>query len=111
MERLVEIRPGHGDEVFDASRYWAPDVMHDAENSVAILNRLRDHAHGKEVINLIHSDALLHELVVNTEETLNAALDFGGDPGFLQLIAQNLHNAGQKLLPLLPARFHEFANV
>src|SRR6202140_4728316 len=45
-QRLIKIRPGHGDEIFDAPRHRPPKVMDDAENGVAVLQRAGDDAHG-----------------------------------------------------------------
>jgi len=64
MQRLVEIGPRHGDEVLDAAGHGAPDVVDDAEHRVAILHRVGDHAHGVQVVHLIHADALAQQLFV-----------------------------------------------
>jgi len=48
---------------------------------------------------------------VNTEEALDTALDSRRDAGFLQLVAQHLHDAREKLLALLAAGFHKLAHV
>ena len=39
VQRLVEVRPRHGDEILDASGHRPPQVVNDAEHGVAILQR------------------------------------------------------------------------
>src|SRR5215469_4992038 len=58
MKRLIEIRPRHGDKVFNAAGHGAPQVVNDAEDGVAILQRARDHAHRVEIVDLFDGDAL-----------------------------------------------------
>src|ERR1041384_211513 len=44
MQRLVAVRPRHGDEILDAPRNRRPRLMDDAERRVAVLDRVRDDA-------------------------------------------------------------------
>ncbi len=85
VQRLVQVRTRHGDEIFNAPRHRAPQVVHNAEDGVAILHRTCDHAHGVEVINLVHGDALLQQFLVNAEQPLDAAFDIRRDSGLFQL--------------------------
>ena len=73
MQRLVEIRPRHGDEVLDAARHRTPQIMNDAENGVAILHRVGDHAHGVEVVHLVNADLLALQFFVDAVQALDAA--------------------------------------
>ena len=58
VQRLVEIRPRHGNEIFDAAGNGTPEIVDDAENGVAVLHRVGDDAHGVEVVDLFDTDAL-----------------------------------------------------
>ncbi len=75
VQRLVEIRPRHGDEVLDAAGHRTPEVVDDAEHGVAVLHRLGDDAHGVQVVHLVDADALALQFLVNAVEALDAALD------------------------------------
>ena len=68
VQRLIKIGPRHGDEIFNAPRHRPPDVVNDAEHRVTILQRARDHAHGKQIVDLIDGNALPLQLLVNAEE-------------------------------------------
>src|SRR5208337_4504695 len=82
VQRLVEVGPRHGDEVLDASGHGAPEIVDDAENGVAVLHGIGDHAHGVEIVNLVNADALAKQFPVDAIEALDAALDAAGDAGF-----------------------------
>ena len=86
MQRLVEVGPGHGYEIFDASRHRPPQVVNDAEHGVAILHGRRDHAHGAQIVDLLDRDALPLQLFVDTEQPLDPAFDGGSDARFFQLV-------------------------
>ena len=75
VERLVAVRPRHGDEVLDAARHRRPRLMDDAERAVAVLHRLRHDAQRDHVVDLIELDLLLLELLVDAEQPLDPAVD------------------------------------
>ena len=83
VEGLVAVGPRHGDEVLDAAGDGAPEVLHEAEQGVAVLHGFGDDADGVEVVDLGDVD-----------------LTAGGDSGQLLLdgveaLGAVLHAAGQ----------------
>src|SRR5204862_6927896 len=87
VQRLIEIWTRHGNEVFDSTWHWTPDIVHDAEHAVTVLHRTRDHAHGVEVIHLVHGNALFEELLVNAVKALDATLDRRRNSSLFEFVA------------------------
>ena len=103
MQRLVKIWTRHGDEVFDSPGNGTPHVVHNSQHRVAILQRLRDDAHGVEIVHLVHADFLADKFLMNAEQALDAAFHLGRYPCFFQFVAQSLFNSRQELLALFAA--------
>ena len=74
VQRLVKIGPRHGDEVLDAARHRAPQVMDGAQRRIAIVHRGGENADGEEIVELIHGDALPQNFFVDAVQPLYAAL-------------------------------------
>ena len=102
VQRLIKIRPRHRNEVLDASRHRPPYIVNDAQHRVAILHRARDDAHGIQIVDLVHVDALPHQFLMDAVEALGAALYLGGNAGFLQLVAYHAFHARQERLAHFP---------
>ncbi len=109
VQRLVAVRPRHGDEVLDPSRHRRPGLVDDAERGVAVLDRLGHDAERDEVVDLIEVDLLALELLVDAEQALDAAVD--RDDRHLRLgqlrrdvLLQILDHALVGLAPALDAR-------
>ncbi len=79
VQRLIAVGPRHGDEVFDATRHWTPEIVEHAEHGVAVWHRRYEDAEGDEVIDLLQLDALPPELQVERVEPLDAAVHLGVD--------------------------------
>ena len=79
VERLVEVGPGHRDEVLDAAGDGTPDGVKQAEDGVAVLHGLADDADGEKVVDLVDGDLLVGELLLDGVEALDAPLDAAGD--------------------------------
>ena len=62
VQRLIEIRPRHGDVVLEAPRHGPPNLVDHAERRVAVLDRIGDHANGQQVVNLVEHPLLLLDL-------------------------------------------------
>src|SRR6476661_9261032 len=108
MQRLVEIRPRHGDKGFDPAGHRAPQVVDDAEYGVTVLQRTGDDAHGAEIVNLVDRDALALQFLVNTVQALDAALDPCLNAGFFQLVADDALHLGEKSFTLLATGVDRF---
>ena len=111
VQRLVEVRPRHGDEILDAPGHRPPQIVDDAENGVAILQRTGDDAHGAQVVDLVDGDALALQFLVDAVEALDAAFDARLDAGLFQLVADDLLHLGEKDLALLAARVDRFFDL
>ena len=111
VQRLVEIRPRHRNEILDSSRNRPPKIVDDAEDRVAILQRTRDDAHGAQIVDLVDGDALTLQFLVDAVEALDAAFDAGLDAGFFQLVADDLLHLREKDFALLAARVDRFFDL
>src|SRR5580658_8230854 len=111
VQRLIEIRPRHGDEILDASRHRPPQVVNDTEHGVAILQRTRDDAHGTQVVNLVHRNVLALQFLVDAVEPLDPAFHARLDAGFLQLLRDGDLHLGEESLALLAAGVDGFFHL
>ncbi len=73
VQRLVHVELGHRDEVLEAARQRLPQRVDHADRAVAVLDRVDDHAHRGEVVDLVELAALLGHLRVDRVEVLGAA--------------------------------------
>ena len=95
------IRPGTG-----RHRLWMMP-----EHGVAVLHRLRDHAHGIEVIHLLDRNMLALQFLVDAVQALDAALHGRGNPGLFQLVAEyGLHPRQESFAGLAP-RFDRIVHL
>ena len=75
VQRLVHVELGHRDEVLEAARQRLPQRVDHADRPVAVLHRLDDHPHRREVVDLVELAALLGHLRVDRVEVLGAPGD------------------------------------
>ena len=94
VQRLVHVELRHRDEVLEAPGQRLPQGVDHAHRAVAVLHRLDDDAHRREVVDLVELATLLGHLRVDRVEVLGPAGDLGLD-------AQRLQLAGQVLARLL----------
>ncbi len=90
VQRLVHVELGHRDEVLEAPGQRLPQGVDDSHRAVAVLHRVDDHAHRREVVDLVELAALLGHLRVDRVEVLGPARDLGLDPELIELLAQIL---------------------
>ena len=86
--------------------------MDHAERGITVANRVGNDAHGQQIVNLVEGAVLAQALLVNGIEPLDAAFHFGGNPVFLQSLANRVLHFRQKCLEFLCAwddRFLQFA--
>jgi hypothetical protein len=107
VQRPVAVELRHRHVVLEAAGHRLPERVDQAERAVAVARALvacalDDHAHGREVVDLVELAALLRHLVVDRVEVLGAARDLGRDPDLLQLAPQHLARFGDVLLPVGP---------
>ena len=101
VQRLVHVELRHRDEVLEAPRQRLPQRVHDADRPVAVLDRVHDHAHRGEVVDLVELLALLGHLRVDRVEVLRAPGDVGVDAERLQLLEQVVAGLLDVLLALV----------
>ena len=90
VQRAVAVQLRHRDVVLEAAGHRPPERVDQAERPVAVARALvagalDDHAHGREVVDLVELAALLGHLVVDRVEVLRAARDLGRDVDLLEL--------------------------
>ena len=90
VQRAVAVELRHRDVVLEAAGHRLPERVDEAERAVAVARplvaaALDDHAHRREVVDLVELAALLRHLVVDRVEVLRAAGDLGRDVDLLEL--------------------------
>ena len=111
VQRLVEVRLGHGDVVLDPSGNRTPHLMNDAQRRVTVLHRRGDDAEPHVIVELANVDLLPPELRPDGEHRLHATIHFAGDLVLLQFRAERLLDAAHQLTghrQLLVDRLLEF---
>src|SRR2546422_329612 len=87
VQRLVAVRLGTRDVVLDALLERRPLVVDDAEDVVALGDRVHEHAHREEVVDLLERLVALFHLLVDGPEILGPARDLDvGEAGFPQRV-------------------------
>ena len=105
VQRLIQIRPRHGDEVLDAPRNRPPDAVDDAEDGVAVLHAGGDHAQRQQVVDLVDGGLRLRQLLVDAVEPLDAPLHAGLDVVLVQAFGEQTVDPGQELFAFGAPRF------
>ena len=73
VQRLVHVELRHRHHVLEAAREGLPEGMDDADGAVAVLHAVDDHAHRRQVVDLVELAALAGHLRVDRVEVLGAA--------------------------------------
>src|SRR5216683_1547024 len=71
-----------------------------AKRRIAVAYRVRNDAHGKQVVNLIDCAVLPQTLLVNGIQALHAAVHFGVNSVFLEPLANRVLQLREKYLEL-----------
>src|ERR1700721_888895 len=100
------MRSRHCDEVLDAPRHWPPDAVQQAEQGIAVLYRVADHANREQVVHLIDRNFLVHEFLLDRIQSLDARLYAALDLELLQLGLKRSHDRLQKLLTCATQRVY-----
>ena len=85
MQGLVQIGPGHRDEILDAAGHGTPLRMQQTKHGVALGDGVADDADGQQIVDLLDGDLLREQLLLNRVEALDAGLDMGLDAGLGEL--------------------------
>ena len=73
MQRLIHIRFGHGNIVFETARNRFIFFVHDTQSRIAVFYGIHNDTDGKQIINLINGLVLVHHLFINGEEMLGTS--------------------------------------
>src|SRR6185312_8923035 len=106
MQRLIQVRPRHRDEVLDAPRHRPPDAMDSAQRGIAVVYRFGDDADGEQVIDLVYRDALPLQFLMNAVEPLDAMVDAGFDGILFELFLYEFDRLLQEGIALFTPRVH-----
>src|SRR4051794_12881348 len=98
VEGLVHVELGHRHEVLEAAGQRLPQRVDHADRAVAVLDRVHEHTHRREVVDLVELAALLRHLRVDRVEVLRPARDLRLDADRLELLRQV--GAGARHVPL-----------
>ena len=101
VQGLIAVRLRHGDVVLEAARDWLPHRVDDAEHAVAVLDRVDEHAHGREVVDLAELLVVALHLLVDAVEMLRAAADVRLDVRLSELLLDLLDGRIDERLALL----------
>ena len=101
VQRLVHVELRHRHHVLEAAGERLPERVDDADGAVAVLHRVDDHAHRREVVDLVELAALAGHLRVDRVEVLGAAGDLGVDAERLELLVEVAAGLGHVALALL----------
>ena len=75
VERLVKILARYGDPVFETARDGLPRCMDDAQRGITVLYRFGNNANRHQVVDLIDSDALATDPLVDRVEPFDSLLE------------------------------------
>src|SRR5271156_407499 len=98
VERLIQVRPGHGDVILETPRDGRPDLVDDAERGVTVFNAVSDDADGKQIVHLINDALLLLNFQVQRVGALHSRLDLDRNTGLDHFVADRVLNFEQKFI-------------
>ena len=91
MQGLVHIGFGHSHVVLEAARNGTPHAVHNAQGTIAILDRVHQHANGQQIIDFTELLVVTEHLFVNAVEVFRTALDFTANTSLFHCILQRFH--------------------
>jgi hypothetical protein len=108
VQRLISVGLGLGDIVVELARDRRPQAVDNAEDGVTIGDRVDQHAHGADVVDLVEADPLAQHLLVDAVDVLGPAADLAGDLGLGELLLERgdrlLDQAGPLVAAATPGR-------
>jgi len=99
MQGLVHIGLGHRDIVLEAAGHRLVQLMDQAQDSIAVGNRIDDDPGGEQVIDLFELLALGLHLAIDAVEMLGPAFDICFDAHLADLVLELDDDVFQILLP------------
>ncbi len=102
VQRLVHVRPGHCNEVFNSPGDRPPRVVDDTKRSVAVLHAVGDDSQREQVVDLVDRDPLLLQLQKDRVEPLGARLGGARYAVLFHLVFDELRHLCEKGFVLSP---------
>ena len=106
MQGLVHIRLRHGDIILEPAGNGLVHLMDDAQRRIAVLDGVHDDAHREQVVDLVNALVLIHHLLVDAEQMLDAAFHLAADTRLLHGISHLVKNGIDKCFLGPLAHFH-----
>ena len=98
VERLVEVRAGYRDVIFDTAGDRPPEIVNGSQNGVTVLDAVCNDANGDEVEHLVDADLLALHLLVYAINSFDPALQPGRDVMLGKLRRNRLFHLLDKIL-------------
>ena len=105
VQRAIAVELRHRDEILEAAGHRLPERMDQTERAVAVARSLvgaalDDHAHRREIVDLVELAALLRHLVVDRVEVLRASRDLRRDVDLVELLLEDQRRLAHVLLAI-----------
>ena len=104
VKGLVHIGLGHGNIILETPRYRFIHLMNHTQRRIAVLHRVHDDAHRKQIINLVNGFILVLHFFVDTEKMLHPAVNLGFDACIDNMLTDLVYDILNIFLP------HAFAH-
>ena len=101
VKRLVHVRLGHRDIVFEPARDRLVHLVDDAERGVTVADRIDDDPDGEQVVDLVKRLVLVDHLLIDGKIVLDPSGNLRFDPGVYDMLADLTDDLLDKFLPLL----------
>ena len=106
VERLVHIRLRDGNVIFETIGQRFPERMRNAQDRIALRNRIHDDPHRVQIVNLRQILIVALHFFINGIEMLRPPRDGRLDARFLDLFVQDAHRIVDDFLARLPFLLH-----
>ena len=110
MQRLVAVRFGNSDVIFNAARTWFVQTVHLAQDAITGIHILNDHAKRIDVHNRMETLLFQHHFAVNRIQMFFATAYATRNACFLQTPVNLGENFLDHLLTVAARGFHHFFN-
>ena len=91
MQRLIHIRFWHSNIILEASRNRTPHAVDNTQRTIAVLDRIDQHADSQKVINLAQLLVVTQHFLMNAVEILRTALNLAANARLFHGILQRRH--------------------
>ena len=99
VKGAVHICLGHGNVVLEPPGDGLIHLMDHPQGRIAVLHRLHDDTHCKQIVDLVQSLVLVLHLFIDAEKMLDPAVHLSADTGIFNVVADFVHNALDIFLP------------